>query len=381
MKSIFKTLAAFMLVAFISCSVSAKTFSDLSKDHWAYEQIQILSNDKVVVGYPEGTFKPDQPVTRAEFATMVVKALRQENCILNEIYYFADVPQSYWAYDMIQKAQSFDLLKGFPGGLFKPDENIAKVDAVAMMIASVETSDITEAQAQNALKVYKDACCIPQWALINAGKAEMLKVTAHDPANPNLFAADRKITRAEVAVSLYNMRKQALKRPNPKLAEAMRPKKGVGIVIDPVDIDGTIATIPAGTLLPVTLLDGISSQKSNLNEFFVTQATENLVTKDNYLLIAKGTYIRGEIMDIKPARYFWRNARMALEAKNINTVRKQIADFPGTVEPEKRTYRWYQKVINFFVRGRKITLYKNQQVYVKTSKPVRVDLTNGTILN
>ncbi len=60
---------------------------------------------------------------------MVVKALRQENCILREIYYFSDVPQSYWAYDMIQKAQSFDLLKGFPDETFKPDNNVAKVEA------------------------------------------------------------------------------------------------------------------------------------------------------------------------------------------------------------------------------------------------------------
>ncbi len=91
---------------------------------------------------------------------MVVKALGQENCILKEIYFFGDVPQNYWAYDLIQKAQSFDLLKTYPDGTFHPDENINKIDAVYMMIASVETSNITEAQAKKALKVYKDAAKI-----------------------------------------------------------------------------------------------------------------------------------------------------------------------------------------------------------------------------
>lgn len=383
MKSVLKTLAVFILAASINCSVSAKVFFDLEKTHWAYSQIQSLSNDGVVIGYPDGSFKPDQPVTRAEFATMVVKALRQENCILNEIYYFNDVPQNYWAYDMIQKAQSFDLLKGYPDGSFKPDENIAKVDAVSMMIASVETSDITEIQAKKALKIYKDADSIPVWAIINAGKAEKLTVTAHNPQTPNLFEPDRKITRAEVAVSLYNMRKQALKRPNPKLAEAMKPKKAQGIVIDPVYIDstGTIATIPEGTLLPVTLLDSISSQKNAASEMFVTEAKENLVTKENYLLIAKGSYINGEIIDIKPARYFWRNARVILEAKSINTVRRQKADLPGRLKLEDKKYKWYQKAVNFVIRGRKITLNKNQQVLIRINKPIKVDLTNGAILN
>lgn len=381
MKSILRALTVFIFAGLITGAVSAKTFSDLPMNYWAYPQIQTLSDDNIVIGYPEGTFMPDEPVTRAEFATMVVKALRQENCILNEIYYFYDVPQNYWAYDMIQKAQSFDLLKGIPGGNFMPDENIAKVDAVSMMIASVETRDISEAQAKNALKIYKDAESIPSGAVINAGKAEILKVTAHHPESPYLFDADKKITRAEVAVSLYNMRKQALKRPNPKLAEAMRPKKAIGTVIDPVDINGTIATIPAGTLLPVVLIEGIHSQRSSQGELFVTVATENLVTKENYLLIARGTYIRGTITDIKPAKYFWRNARITLEAKDINTIRKQIADFPGSVELTRKKYKWYQKVINFIVKGRKITLHKDQQVYIKTQKPIRVDLTNGTILD
>jgi len=379
MKNIVRMLIALTCVGLFINSVS-KDFSDLNKSYRAYQQIQALSKDDVVVGYPDETFKPDQPVSRAEFATMVVKALNQENCILKEIYYFSDVPQDYWAYDMIQKAQSFDLLKAYQDGTFKPDENIAKVDAVYMMIASVETSNITEAQAKQALKVYKDAAKIPAWAVISAGKAELLKVTAHNPASPNLFNPDSKISRAELAVSLYNMRKQALQRPNSKLAAAMRPIIEQGTVIDPVNIDGTIATIPEGTLLPVTLLNSISSQKSLQGEVFVTEAKDNLVTKDNYLLIAKGTYINGEIADIKSAKYLVRNAKAVFESKNINTVKRQKTEFPGNINLPPKNYKWYQKAINFVIKGRKIKLYEGDLVYIKLNKPVKIDLTNGTIL-
>lgn len=380
MKNSLRVLIALMFTALIFNSASAKDFSDLAKDHWANQQIQALEKDGVVVGYPDGTFRPDQPVTRAEFATMVVKALGQENCIVKEIYYFSDVPQSYWAYDMIQKAESFDLLTGFPDETFKPDNNISKVEAVSMMIASVETSNITQAQAMKALKVYKDVAQIPSWAVINTGKAELLKVTAHNPATPNLFEPDKKITRAEVAVSLYNMRKQALKRPNPKLAEAMKPIIAQGTIIDPVMIDGTKAIIPTGTLIPVIMVGNINSQTNLQGEVFVTQANNNLVTKDNYLLIGKGSFISGQITDIVPARYFIRNAKVVLETKNITTTRKQNADFPGCINQQEPKYKWYQKAINFVIKGKKVKFYEGQQVYVKLNAPIKVDLTNSTIL-
>ncbi len=381
MKKVFGFLTAFLLAGLVINTASAKNFTDLEKSHWAYSQIQALAKDEVVVGYPDGTFMPDQPVTRAEFSTMVVKALRQENCILKEIYYFDDLPQYHWAYDMIQKAQSFDLLKGYPDGTFHPDENIAKVDAVSMMIASVETRDISKDVAKKALKAYKDADKIPAWAFINVGKAEKLMVTAHNPASANLFEPEKKITRAEVAASLYNMRKQALKRPNSKLAEAMKPIISQGTIIDPVILDGTIATIPAGTLIPVTILNDVSSQNKNgKGEVFVTQTGDNLVTKENYLLIAKGSYINGEISDIKPAVYFIRNGKVILETHNINTIRKQKADFPGDINWKIKKYKWYQKAVNFVVKGRKIKLMEGDNVCIKLGKPIRVDLTNSTIL-
>lgn len=380
MKNALKVLIALTCAGLFVSSVSAKTYSDLSKNHWASPQIQTLSKDDVVIGYPDDTFKADQPVSRAEFATMVVKALGQENCILKEIYYFSDVPLSYWAYDLIQKAQSFDLLKTYPDGTFKPDENINKADAVYMMIASVETRNITEAQAKKALKVYKDSAKIPAWAVISAGKAELLKVTAHNPASPDLFSPDTKISRAELAVSLYNMRKAALKHPNAKLALAMQPIIAQGTVIDPVELNGTIATIPAGTILPVNLLGKVDSQKTAQGEVFVTEVKDNLVTKDNYLLIAKGTFISGKITSLVPARYILRNAKAVFEAQNINTVRRQKTEFPGDVNLPVKKYKWYQKAINFVIKGRKIRLNEGDQVGVKLLKPIRIDLTNSTIL-
>ena len=60
-------------------NVFAQEFPDVAENHWAYKEIETLAKEGVVVGYPDGTFRADSLVDRAEFSTMVIKALAQEH--------------------------------------------------------------------------------------------------------------------------------------------------------------------------------------------------------------------------------------------------------------------------------------------------------------
>ena len=182
-KSIFSLLTTFILLSLSVNGVFAKDFKDMTSTHWADREIQALANDDVIVGYPDGTFRPDIPVTRAEFATMVIKSLHQENLPLSETYYFKDVPTNYWAYNNIQRAQAFNLLKGFPDGTFKPDNTISKAEAISIIVSAVKSGDMTQAQAKEILKVYSDADKIPNWAVIPAAKSEKYR---HDCSQPRI---------------------------------------------------------------------------------------------------------------------------------------------------------------------------------------------------
>ena len=71
-----------------------------------------LAKEGVVVGYPDGNFKADSLVDRAEFSTMVIKALAQEHSPIKAEIHFTDVPYYHWAYDMIQRAVYFELIDG-----------------------------------------------------------------------------------------------------------------------------------------------------------------------------------------------------------------------------------------------------------------------------
>lgn len=380
-KKFSKLLAAFILVSATTGFASAKDFSDLSPNHWAYSQIKALANDSVVVGYPDGTFQADQPVTRAEFATMVIKALRQENSPLAEAFEFVDVPYSHWAYNMIQKAQAFDLVRGFPDGTYRPKDSISKAEAIVIVIASVNTGDMTETQARNILKRYVDLNQIPGWALIPAGQSENLNMTAHNPEDGNKFMPFKKTTRAEVSVNLFNMRKQALKNPNDKLKKAMKPKVADGIILDNVEIDGFYATIPAGSLIPVKMVKALSSQKHESGEVFISKTYDNIVTKEKFLLIPKDTNISGEISGITPARYFIRNGKMILNTNTVVISNKKRAEFPGNIDTNKPYKNWLAKAVRFVVKGRKVTLREGQVSYVKTSRPIKIDLANTVIIN
>ncbi len=63
-------------------------YTDMNETHWAYQSIKFLTEVGVVVGYPDGSYKPDIPVTRAEFASMAIKALGSGKHRRNSRYSF-----------------------------------------------------------------------------------------------------------------------------------------------------------------------------------------------------------------------------------------------------------------------------------------------------
>ena len=82
MKKLLFNIITLSLVALLAPVVMAweleqgpASYPDLPSDHWAYEAVTFLTDKKVVVGYPDGLYRPDQKVTRGEFATMDIKAL------------------------------------------------------------------------------------------------------------------------------------------------------------------------------------------------------------------------------------------------------------------------------------------------------------------
>lgn len=380
-KSLSKILVGMMLFgATINCAI-AKDYSDLSKSHWAYNEINTLTDQGILVGYPDGKFRPDEPASRAEFANMSILALNQEHALLVENYDFEDVPYHHWAFENIQRAVMFDLIKP-QGKEFRPEDTISKAEAVSIITSAINTQNvaISPATAMRALKKYSDYNQIPTSLLVPAGMSEILKMTAQAPESGSKFEPNRKITRAEVAVNLFNMRRAAKENPNKKLEAAMQPVKAEGIRIRGVKINDVIATIPAGTIIPVSLINKFSSQENQVGDVFVSKTIDNIVTRENYLLIAKGSKITGVVTEVKPGRYFIRNAKVKLDTKGISTCRGQHTALVGDVNIITDD-NFLMKIFRLIFKGRKINYEVGETVFVKLNNPIKVDLTKTWILN
>lgn len=369
-------LIAFLFVANFAF---AQDYTDLDETHWAYKYIKMLTDEGVVVGYPDGSFHPNEYVTRAEYASMAIKGLKMQNYQVKEVIEFDDIPIDYWAYDQIQRAAYFDLIDS-KNKTFNPDGTVTRAHAISIVVNALTTENLSEEKAREILKnTYLDYYVIDEKFIVTAGKATLLGLVVEVPGRKNVIDADKPATRAELCAFLFKMMEEAKLNPNKKIADAM-PKIAEGIIIDDATVEGNIATIPAGTLLPVVSADKYSTQTNISGQEFIAKTPDNLVTKQNYLLIKKDDYISGRMLDVKKGIWFIRNGKFNLETKNIKTHNDQLAEFSAISDLSVQHNGFWQKVWHFIIKNDRINLDVNSPVNVKLLKPLKIDLGNGWIL-
>ncbi|CDC18016.1 putative uncharacterized protein [Clostridium sp. CAG:306] len=381
-KLLTKALMLAAILGFTSAATFAKDYADLPKDHWAYKQIQILTDFNVVVGYPDGNYRPEQNVTRAEFATMVIKAFEQQKAEIKQPAKFTDVSEKDWFYGMVQRAVMFDLLKGYPDGHFDPYGNVSRGHVISTTVNALTTETISNQKAKEILEnSYSDYDQIPDWLIIAAGKAEILGMVVKAPGEETVINAERPATRAELAAFLVKMLEQAKLNPNAKLKEAMSPRTGEGIIIPTTTLEGYIATIPAGTVIPIMVLNkSITSQKSKVGEQFLSKLPKNLITKEKYLLLVENDALNGKIASVKVGRLFIRNGEVTMETHTITTDKNQTAAFCGDALGGYRPEGFWKTLYLKVVKGHRVQIKEGDILNLKLNKPVRIDLTNGMIL-
>jgi len=383
-KSVIKLLLGLFAFAFAlmpASAINGKIFPDVAADHWAAKQIKELSQAGVIVGYPDGTFKPDDNVTRAEFASMAIRALGQENAHVIQPVDFTDITKDHWAYDMIQKALYFELISCPPAGQpFRPDDPVSHAEATAVAVNALTTETISPQKAKEVLsKVYSDYANIPDWFLVSAGKAEILSMNVVIPNTVRTMNADKPATRAEITVLLKNMMEQAKLNPNKKLADAMRKKTGNGYVVEQAFIQGSVGTIPAGSIVPIKVGCALSSQTSIAGDLYLAKAPDNYITKDKFILVYKDADLKGQLNDVRPGKLFIRNGVLILNNQCIVTTNDQTAYFKGVGEVCKKK-NWFVAFLRKIFKGEKLKVLPQGTVYVKLLQPIKVDLTNGWII-
>ena len=351
-------------------------YTDMNEDHWAYQSIKFLTEVGVVVGYPDGTYKPDIPVTRAEFASMAIKALGQEDANVTQDIHFSDIKSDFWAYEIIKKAVYFDLIPDAKGQKYRPYDPVTRAEAISIAVNALTTQQISEEKAQEIIsKSYEDYAQLPAWFLLAAGKAQLLDMIVVMPGKEGQLEAERPANRAEVAAILYKMMQEAKLNPNAKLAECMQKRTADGYIVDNVKVQGSIGIIPAGSIFPIQLETVVGSQISNVTDIYTAKAPKNIVTKDKYLLISEGSDLKGQVKHVQRAKLFRQNGEVIVKNELLVTPNDQAVMLYGvaTIDPGKIGF--WRKLF----KGAKVLTMPGQIVNIRLLGPLKIDLTNGYI--
>ncbi|HEY9847185.1 MAG TPA: S-layer homology domain-containing protein, partial [Candidatus Caenarcaniphilales bacterium] len=192
-------ITAAAIAPFLSSAPSsaASVFSD-TRGHWARPFIETLGQENVVSGFPDGTFKPDQPVTRAQFAAIVRQAFN-ENAV-RQARGFKDIPVNHWASAAIKEAYETGFMTGYPNSLFQPNLEIPKVQVLVSLASGLRYTPTRPAATD--LKAYTDAGEIPDYATNGVAATTEKNIVVNYP-NVKFLNPNETATRGDVAAFIY----------------------------------------------------------------------------------------------------------------------------------------------------------------------------------
>ncbi len=174
---------------------SNTSFPDI-QGHWAQAYIEALAARDIIAGYPDGNYRPENLVTRAEFAAIINKAFAPTSERSSSD--FVDVPINYWGYQGIQSAYRGGFLEGYPSRVFQPDQRIPRVQ----VLVSLATGLKLRSKKMESLSYYSDAADIPEYATQAVAGATERQLVVNYP-NLKQLNPNREATRAEVAAFVY----------------------------------------------------------------------------------------------------------------------------------------------------------------------------------
>lgn len=137
-------------------AMAEQYYSDVAEGHWAYSWVDYMHGKGYIHGYPDGTYRPDQNITRAEFVTILNYVLNSRNPANKD---FTDVTSEDWFYDQIQWAAGAGYFSGYTDGSARPNQYITREEA-AVVVSKAYHLKVNESGED-----FTDATNASDWAL------------------------------------------------------------------------------------------------------------------------------------------------------------------------------------------------------------------------
>ncbi|MFC0392918.1 S-layer homology domain-containing protein, partial [Paenibacillus mendelii] len=179
-------------------------FTDVAQ-HWAKAAVNDMGSRMIISGIGDNLFNPNQDITRAEFAAIVIRGLGLK--LGSGPAIFADVKSSDWYSDAIQTAYSYGLITGYGDGTFRPLDKITREQAMLIIAKAMKITGLqmklTEASIETFLNPLVDASDVSEWA--KRSVADSIQSGIVSGRNNTRLAPKANMTRAEVAVIIQKL--------------------------------------------------------------------------------------------------------------------------------------------------------------------------------
>jgi hypothetical protein len=174
------------------------SFSDISKNYWAKEYISELAAMEVIGGFPDGSFRPNAPVTRAELAALLQKVFIKSK--VRNVIAFKDVSKKYWAYDAIRESYEMGFFTVLNTRNFNPTQKLKRLDILITLAKGLNYK--FTGSTKDVLSVYSDAYTIRSEHRDFIASLTENGVIVNYP-NKKLLNTKKFATRADVCALLY----------------------------------------------------------------------------------------------------------------------------------------------------------------------------------
>lgn len=139
-KTLISLAVLFSLTLLTSNAQAADTFRDVDPSHLFFEAIEYTQSQRIVSGYPDGTFQPERTINRAEFTKMIIGAQFAAStigeCLQKATLPFSDVPGGAWFSPSVCTAFKRGIISGYNDGTFRPDRSINVAEAAKIVVGA-----------------------------------------------------------------------------------------------------------------------------------------------------------------------------------------------------------------------------------------------------
>lgn len=177
-----------------------KTFDD-SRSHWAREDIELLASKLIINGVSDSSFAPDDELTRAQFAALIVRSLGILESEATGTY--RDVSEDAWYAAAVSAASEAGIVTGYADGTFRPDEKITREQITVMLARTLAYAEKAPDTDIRVLEKFKDRSEISDWA--QSGVSTSVKAGIIQGVTSDSFAPDQYATRAQASVMIKRM--------------------------------------------------------------------------------------------------------------------------------------------------------------------------------